>query len=204
MKARVVAYFPLILILFHAIGLMLFLQGPDAASLSWLTILLSGTLIVIAENNLRKTAIVFGGIFILGYAIELIGTQTGYLFGNYTYGKALGIKLFGVPVIIGINWFATIAACASSARLFRMSVILQSGLAALLATLLDVVIEPVAMRCGFWSWNDDRVPVFNYICWFVFSLLFAYFYLRISSGRNQTAIALFVVWLLFFTVLNIL
>jgi bisanhydrobacterioruberin hydratase len=204
MKARVVAYFPLILILFHAIGLMLFLQGPDAASLSWLTILLSGTLIVIAENNLRKTAIVFGGIFILGYAIELIGTQTGYLFGNYTYGKALGIKLFGVPVIIGINWFATIAACASSARLFRMSVILQSGLAALLATLLDVVIEPVAMRCRFWSWNDDRVPVFNYICWFVFSLLFAYFYLRISSGRNQTAIALFVVWLLFFTVLNIL
>lgn len=202
MKARIVGAFPLILLLFHAIGFVLFMQGPEAAVLSWLNILLSGTLIFIAENNLRKAAIVFTGIFVFGYAIELIGTQTGWLFGNYTYGKALGIKIFGVPVIIGVNWFATIAACASSARVIRMPVILQAGLAALLATMLDMLIEPVAMRYGFWSWNEGRIPVFNYVCWFVFSLLFAYFYLRLSNGRNPTAMALFTIWVLFFTFLS--
>jgi len=204
MKAKAVAYFPLILLLFHTIGFVLFMQVPEAAALSWLNILLSGMLLFIAENNLRKTAILFAGIFILGYAIELIGTQTGCLFGSYTYGKALGLKLLGVPLVIGVNWFATVAAAASSARLFGMPLILQSGLAALLATLLDMLIEPVAMRYGFWSWKNDRVPVFNYACWFICSMLFAYGYLRITTTLNRTAVTLFAVWALFFTVLNMI
>lgn len=36
--------------------------------------------------------------------VELIGVNTGLLFGTYQYGENLGIKVFGVPFLIGINW----------------------------------------------------------------------------------------------------
>jgi bisanhydrobacterioruberin hydratase len=203
-KTKIISYFPLVLVLFHLIGFVLFISGPEAAKLSWLNILLAGALVFLAENNPRKMAIVFAAIFAAGYLVELIGTQTGYLFGNYAYGNALGVKLLGVPVIIGMNWFAMTTASANAARLFRVPLWLQSGMAALLATLLDMLIEPVAVKYGFWSWENGHIPAFNYICWFIFSQLFAYLYLGLSNERNQTATALFAVWFLFFALLNII
>ena len=35
---------------------------------------------------------------------EAIGVNTGLLFGTYEYGANLGFKIFGVPLIIGVNW----------------------------------------------------------------------------------------------------
>ena len=51
-----------------------------------------------------KTLAVFCFIFIAGIIIEIIGVNTGLIFGNYSYGKGLGIKIWGTPLLIGINW----------------------------------------------------------------------------------------------------
>ena len=38
------------------------------------------------------------------------------------------------------------------------------------AVIFDWFLEPLAIRLGFWKW-DGEIPVYNYICWFVISLL---------------------------------
>ena len=43
-------------------------------------------------------------IFWTGILVEFLGVNYGLLFGEYSYGKNLGPKLFGVPFLIGMNW----------------------------------------------------------------------------------------------------
>ena len=46
--------------------------------------------------------------FAVGVSVEIMGINTGILFGDYTYGDVLGFKLRDVPVLIGVNWFIII------------------------------------------------------------------------------------------------
>jgi uncharacterized membrane protein len=42
--------------------------------------------------------------FLLGMVAEIVGTNTGLLFGHYTYGATLGPQYMGTPWLIGLNW----------------------------------------------------------------------------------------------------
>ena len=49
--------------------------------------------------------------FVIGFGMEVIGTKTGFIFGQYVYLPeggpfVLGPALFGVPLVIGLMWFA--------------------------------------------------------------------------------------------------
>ena len=46
--------------------------------------------------------------FIIGFGVEVVGVNTSVLFGDYKYGNLMGIKLWGVPLLIGVQWFVTI------------------------------------------------------------------------------------------------
>src|SRR5689334_22296373 len=46
--------------------------------------------------------------FFTGLITEITGANTGLLFGRYEYGNVLGIKIFGVPLLIGVNWFIAV------------------------------------------------------------------------------------------------
>ena len=45
---------------------------------------------------------------LLGWLIEVIGTNTGFPFGEYAYSGILGPGLFGTPVMIGVLWWVLI------------------------------------------------------------------------------------------------
>lgn len=196
------AYSPQILILFHAIGIALFLWKPEFAELTYLNILLCAFLVVLSEQMTLKFAAVVILLILLGYSIEHVGVHTGMLFGSYSYGSALGPKIDEIPAIIGFNWLAIVISSASLARLIISNRWTQIILAAVLCTLLDFLIEPVAIKFDFWSWNQGTIPVFNYLCWFGFSLIFSALYLGLNQKRNQTATALWGIWALFFVILN--
>jgi uncharacterized membrane protein len=54
----------------------------------------------------RRTLVFFGLACGLSLASELIGTGTGYPFGNYEYTGGLGYKILGrVPFSIPLSWF---------------------------------------------------------------------------------------------------
>jgi bisanhydrobacterioruberin hydratase len=40
-----------------------------------------------------------------------------------------------------------------------------------LMTLFDLVMEPAAVRLGYWTWQGGTIPLQNFISWFVLALL---------------------------------
>ncbi len=200
---KAISYFGLVLIIFHAVGIGIFLYLNAAPNLSYLTILGSAVMVLIAEENRTKSAIVFGIVFIVGYLIELIGVQTGYLFGQYIYQDAMGPLVFGTPVIIGATWYATVAGAANVSRFVKAPILAQSILAGCLAVLMDMLIEQVAVSYGLWQWVGGEIPIYNYVCWFIFGSIFAFIYLKLTPNKNKVAFHLFWIWIAFFSILTL-
>jgi bisanhydrobacterioruberin hydratase len=159
--------------------------------------------------------------FITGFAAEWIGVNTGKLFGNYSYGETLGQKWQGVPFLIGLLWFVTIYCTGnitfriyqwmlqktgvSDTKLWLMITALAFD-AALLTTLYDWLLEPVAVKLGYWQWNGDgTIPMLNYVCWFFISLVLQLVFF--ATGKtiqkpNYFAVHLFIIQVLFFLFLR--
>ena len=196
-----------ILIIFHTVGLI-GIMLPDfkqlILSLSFLNLLLAFTVIILAENENKLLLISFLSIaFITGISVELIGVHTGMLFGDYSYGANLGPKLWGVPLVIGINWGVLSITTASITQKINLPVYFKIIVNAFLLVLFDFVMEPVAMKSDFWSWKNDEIPLFNYVCWFFVALILQLIYHWIRKPKsNKVFNALFVIQLLFFIILN--
>ena len=69
--------------------------------------------------------------------------------------------------------------------------------------LIDVLIEPVAINLGFWSWDLIDIPIKNYFMWFIVSLIINYA-LAISQIKinPRTSTYVLISQLLFFSYLN--
>lgn len=169
----------------------------------------------------RNLLAFFAAAWTVGMASEIIGTHTGILFGNYAYGDVLGPDLFGVPLLIGCNWFLTLRASSGiAARMVSALHRKEAGgdappdtgrtrwalplLGALLATFFDWVMEPVAVRLGYWTWfGDGSIPVLNYLTWFVVSWLLLSLAARLRiSDTNPFPARLYLIQLLFFLLLR--
>tara|TARA_B100001093_G_scaffold305440_1_gene291408 strand:+ start:116399 stop:117037 length:639 start_codon:yes stop_codon:yes gene_type:complete len=120
--------------------------------------------------SVKKYYKLFILLFLIGYIIELIGVKTGFLFGDYLYGDTLGLKILGVPLVIGLNWLILCLATFSLFSNIFKNKWLQVLFASISMVLLDFIIEPVAIKFSFWSWHDVSVPIQNYIMWFFVSL----------------------------------
>ena len=144
---------------------------------------------------------------VVGMTTEMIGVNTGMLFGNYSYGEVFGRKLFGVPVLIGINWFCIVYTSHVVAKKLNSNTIKGklsvALLAATIATVFDWIMEPVAMKLGFWNWNDGQIPLFNYCSWFVisFAVSMAFGYFKIEAN-NKFAPYFLMIQILFFLFLR--
>jgi len=191
-----------LLLLFHIIGYILFIQDAENAKLTYMNIWLCGTVVFFSEKIEPRAFFPLLFIFTGGYLAELSGVHTGVLFGEYQYGEALGIPLFGIPIVMGMNWYATVVTSSSLAIRIVKNKWLQAFLAACLCTGLDILIEPVAIKYDFWAWGGGDIPIQNYIAWFVFSFIFALIYISNTRVKNNTAAGLWFIWLAFFLLLN--
>ncbi len=122
--------------------------------------------------------------YVVTFALEVIGARTGLVFGAYSYGSTLGVKVLNVPLVIGFNWTIVVLGCVS----FTTSVIRQRlaavVVAAALAVLFDMFLEPVAIRLDYWAWAGGDIPLQNYIAWFVISLAASLAYSLIPLERK--------------------
>ena len=75
---------------------------------------------------------------------------------------------------------------------------------ATLAVFFDWLMEPVAVKLGYWAWNGDgSIPMFNYLCWFIVSLLLlAVFHFAKFNKQNKFAVNLLLIQLMFFLLLR--
>lgn len=213
-----------IAVLFHTIGLvgLLYFDKKFFLNATPFNLLLSFALLLWTQQEKNINFFLFIIIcFAVGISVEIIGINTGMLFGDYAYGDVLGVKLRNVPVLIGINWFIIIYCCGigihtlltkainriaadtgkSPAALKALSVIVDG---ATLAVFFDWLMEPVAVKLGYWVWNaDGLIPIFNYICWFAVSLLLlAAFHFIKFNKQNKFAVNLLLIQLMFFLLLR--
>jgi putative membrane protein len=105
--------------------------------------------------------------FLLGFFTEFLGVNYGLIFGNYSYGNNLGIKFWGVPFIICINWALLTAVTSEFSVHYLKHKFMSAALGASLMTLLDLIIEVSAPRFDFWEFEGGTVPLQNYAGWFI-------------------------------------
>lgn len=140
--------------------------------------------------------------FFITFILEVIGVQTGLIFGAYTYGNVLGVSLFNTPLIIGFNWVVVILGCVSLVQLFIKIPIITAMIAGVFAVMFDVILEPAAIKLGYWSWANVDVPLQNYIAWLVIAFAFSYIFskFRISSNPKFPIINLILQALFMFVI----
>ena len=195
-----------ILIIFYTVGLIGLHTSyrRDFLDLTPFNLLLSfGCLYLSFKDYSLKKHVDILLIGVAGYLIEWIGVHTSVLFGHYQYGSVLGYKVDGIPLMIGVNWILVTFTATAIVHSWKIPLFLKAVIAGALMTGLDWIIEPVAIRSGFWSWQNDTVPLYNYICWMIFSTIFAYWVLkRKTTESNKVTVGLFVILVIFFAILN--
>ncbi len=116
----------------------------------------------------------------LGFAVEMTGVLTGFPYGRFYYGDALGPKIAGiVPYALPISWTPLVLGAVAAARPRKESNGLQRALWVLTATVLlaaiDGVLDPGAAHLGLWVWPGGGsyygVPLSNYAGWLLSSAL---------------------------------
>jgi putative membrane protein len=122
------------------------------------------------KNGLRSWMI-WLIVYSIGMTVELIGVNTSLLFGNYHYGENLGIKIMGVPLLIGINWVVLTFLTASLAKRYISNKWLAILTGSILMVVLDFFIEPIAPIFDFWHWAEGYAPLRNFTDWFIVSFI---------------------------------
>jgi len=112
---------------------------------------------------------------LLGFAallIEISAIMTGFPYGHFGYSEHLGFKLFAVvPWTVAFAWpplllgAFSVAANVTRVRLLRVVITTLALLA------FDLVLDPGAVRLGFWKYADPGyfygVPISNFAGWIV-------------------------------------
>ncbi|MFN3848396.1 MAG: carotenoid biosynthesis protein [Spirosomataceae bacterium] len=135
--------------------------------------------------------------FLTGYFIEVVGVNTGLIFGHYQYDTTLGFEILNVPPVIGVNWLMLVYCVGIIMQ--KQLPYLRVGVGAILLTLFDYVVEPIAIRQEMWSWFGQMPPIQNYIGWFVVSAFLLFLFDKLSFKKeNPIARWLFILNILFF------
>ena len=108
----------------------------------------------------------------IGFVVEVIGSRTGFPFGEYDYTSRLVPQVVGVPLVVAFAWCAmalparevAVAICGvATPRIVRLAV----GAVAL--TAWDVFLDPHMVMEGYWVWPDGGqffgIPLTNFLGW---------------------------------------
>ena len=195
------------LALFYAIGVIAIYIPFTASffiSLTPITLLMSLGLLALytAENN-TKTLLFFLFVFIAGYFIEVIGVNTGLIFGHYKYGETLGYKVFETPLMMGFNWVLMIYLTASLSENIKTPPVVKVLMASALMIVYDLILEQFAPDLRMWTWQNNDIPLQNYFAWFGVSLVFHSLLraLKIKTS-NTLSVVIYLCQILFFLALT--
>jgi bisanhydrobacterioruberin hydratase len=163
--------------LFYAVGLgglMLDFSRAFFITLTPFALVLSFTALMLSHQSRwdARTVLIFLLIFLAGFFVEVAGVGTGSIFGEYSYGSGLGVKLFQTPLLIGINWLLLSYCFAALTKPLNIRKIRKVLLGALGMIAFDVALELTAPHLNMWSWSDGRAPLQNYASWFAVAVIF--------------------------------
>ncbi|NLT51596.1 MAG: carotenoid biosynthesis protein [Ignavibacteria bacterium] len=143
----------------------------------------------------------FAIAFIFSFVLEIAGVKTGLVFGQYEYSDVLGVKMFGVPLIIGLNWIFVTAGAIKIADLLKIK---NPFLPAFFTVLFDFILEPAAVFLKYWQWENSVIPFQNYAAWYVISLVIVIIFRKMEVKESNILFAdFFLAQILFFAGIRI-
>ena len=83
------------------------------------------------------------------------------------------------PISIGSAWFVMLIASTAVAQKIAPKPLAEGSrfksalLVALLMVCFDVLMEPAAVKLGYWTWINGDIPLQNYLAWFGLGFIFA-------------------------------
>ena len=192
--------------LFHLCGMVGISYGNKEFFLAFtpINLFISFVLLFVNQKQLEskelKSAFL---IFFIGMISEMLGVNYGLIFGDYVYLDNLGFKIFGVPVLIGVNWIILTFITGSLSSFIFKNKYVSIIMGAILMIGLDLLIEPVAPLLGFWIFDLQKVPLQNYIGWFVIGIITqALFQFKIAKKELTFSTHLLIINAIFFAFLN--
>lgn len=197
-----------VLIIYYSVGIRLLQTGGNKEEIIALTpFTLLFTLIVLLFNHThwkKRVMLALMLVAVLGFFVEVLGTRTGVPFGSYSYSDVLGIKVMGTPLIMGINWVLLVYAGTMLFHPLNIPGWLKPVLTGGSLVLLDIFIEPFAIKWNLWQWQETVPPAQNYVSWAIIAVLFSWLLNRSLSRsmRNKLALPVLVIQLLFFLILS--
>ncbi len=173
------------------------------SSVSVVVFALPSYLAIVRLQGARRGLILLGLLGLYALLVESSALTTGFPYGNFTYTNVLGNKVFGLtpwtvafayPPILLLSYIAarciirnniepsddrsiqTAAASRHAAKVTKYKTVLKvAGLTALVATACDIVLDPAAVRLGFWYWDEPGffygVPLINFAGWLLSSFV---------------------------------
>ncbi|WP_424186932.1 carotenoid biosynthesis protein [Actinokineospora sp. G85] len=123
-----------------------------------------------ARGVLALLAVAGGG----GLAVEVLGSHTGFPFGDYSYAGDLGWSVAGVPLVVPLAWVMMawpallVGRALGGGRRWLVAVVGGWALAS-----WDVFLDPQMVDAGHWSWvhptpalpGVEGVPLTNFAGW---------------------------------------
>jgi putative membrane protein len=171
------------LVAFSTVAMVTVLNGPPGP---WLAQEPNATVMRVAWKYSGPTYVVLGAVAALLHAAarlgaaralgllaaattislgaELLGTASGFPFGEYHYSAMLGYRVLGlVPFPIPISWFYMIYGCLAICG--RLLVVRDdsatkwrwAAAAGLVLVAWDVAMDPAMVKTAHWSWGSGQV-----------------------------------------------
>lgn len=150
-----------------------------------------------------RSLIAFSLIFLTGLVIEITGVNTGLIFGSYEYSNKLGIKVFGTPLLIGLNWVMLTYLSSSVVDKMKIKAAGKICLGSLIMLGYDIILEQAAPIIGLWQWEGGKIPLQNYAIWLLLAVLFNSLVkiFRVKTANALSAVILYSQLLFFIVVL---
>jgi len=198
----------IVVVIWYLVGIFGFMNRslqPIFQKLTPIGMLMAAVLLMVFhEPKNRRSWLIFTGIVLFGFVVELIGVNTQLLFGFYKYGNSLGFKIWNTPLVIGFNWLVLVYCISALGKSMRDSWYFPL-IGASIMVIFDWLMEPVAQATDMWYWAFDTIPQKNYIDWFLVSgFLFLMIRMLKVEINNRLAGVLLLMQFVFFLILNLL
>jgi putative membrane protein len=194
-----------VILIMHTVGLVGMIVARDwFIPLTPINLIVSGYFVLRHADSPK--ALLYATIALLAFAIEAIGVATGWPFGDYFYGRALGPHVFRVPLLIGLLWLLLLQGAQYWTHRWFKSTPLQLLIPAAMMAGIDFLIEPIAIDFEYWQWINGTVPLNNYAGWFGTALILTALSHIFDKqfANNRVAGLFFIVQVVFFLALNLL
>lgn len=156
------------------------------------------------RGDIKRAIFLFAIVAIIAWFVVLVGVKTGAIFGVFSYGSAIGMKVLGVPLLVGFGWAILIYMSFEATRMLTANNRRMAAAAGLMVA-YDILLEPVAKHLKLWQFERNEVPFQNYVVWFLLAYVLLNLVRKSKIGySNPVVIPLLTVQLAFLLLLDII